>query len=527
MSENFEPKVWWIVLGMNDLSRMLCSEEVTVIGVLRVVEEILNNRPNSRVVINSLLPIVYSRGGQYALIHDYQDSLGEMGNRLRDRTRYDLSKATDAVKDGNEGWRQRRLRADEAEEDDTAEETRLETNVRQKEGKRESGGDHNVLNAEAHRTRKYNLVLGLLPRHGARTLPPLWTAVYAVNKELKAFADKNENVDFFDATPVFAKKLPEAGKYELLSSRISARGHPTPDGFAAWEDAMLVRLDSIITAMKRDQPELFSVLDRYTDDHAGLPNVTDHPGFGFEDGTPPEVGVHQHSYDGDDGDTDDDEDEGSGKDSKKAASDGAEGGDEESNDNGDDGDDKDGDDQDGDDQDGDHSPESQSKDAEREETEDKDGSELKAGEAPPSNGETQSENEEAEARSGEHRDQEPDQSKNGEGNDSPHSEGGGTDGGDVTDGDVEETHESSSPEGEPAAGSGEQRDQAPDELNNPDGDGAPPREGGNYAGAGAEETHESSPSEGDPRQSEEERAAQTSDGEPEQKEGESPREPQQ
>jgi hypothetical protein len=516
MAENFEPKVWWLVLGMNDLSRMHCSEEVTVIGILRVVEEILKNRPNARVVINSLLPMVYSRGGQYALIHDYQDSLGELGNRLRDRTRYDPTKETDAVNDEKEGWRrkrqrQRRLRAREAEKndnDDAEEETRFETEVRKKEGKREDASDHAVLDAEAHKTRKYNLISGFLPRHHARKLPPLWTAAYAVNKELKAFADKNSNVDFFDATPVFATELSKAGKYELLSTLISARGHPTPAGFAKWEDAMMVRLDSIISAMKQDHPELFPVLYRGNDDSTGVPNVTNHPGFGFEHDAPPEVGMRfpvaddqeeegdaeskksdevetpksKESDEGsDDGDGDDDGDEDSKEKSDEApgdgdgegTGDGANGG---TTDGGEDGNGE------GGDQDQSPSTESQAKDAEGENSEEVDASEAGADESPPSGVNPQpqeSENDATKTESAEQGDQEPDPSKNADGSDAPPpDEGGGAE------------------------------------------------EGADAAGGGAAETPESSP-ESDPQQQEEEPPAQPSDGESQPQEDEKPSEPQQ
>ncbi len=52
-----EPKVWWIHVGINDLSIKGCSEEVTLLGILRVVEEIQNTRPEAKIVINSILPV--------------------------------------------------------------------------------------------------------------------------------------------------------------------------------------------------------------------------------------------------------------------------------------------------------------------------------------------------------------------------------------------------------------------------------------------------------------------------------------
>jgi len=48
MPDDFNPKVWWISMGMNDLARMSCSEEVVILGILRVVEEIRTRKPDAK-----------------------------------------------------------------------------------------------------------------------------------------------------------------------------------------------------------------------------------------------------------------------------------------------------------------------------------------------------------------------------------------------------------------------------------------------------------------------------------------------
>ena len=48
MPESFSPPVWWLSLGMNDLARMQCSEEVVIMGILRVVEEIRLRKPDAK-----------------------------------------------------------------------------------------------------------------------------------------------------------------------------------------------------------------------------------------------------------------------------------------------------------------------------------------------------------------------------------------------------------------------------------------------------------------------------------------------
>ena len=52
---NFTPKVWWVLIGTFDLSDH-CSAEATLMGIIAVIEEIRQQRPNATVVINSILP---------------------------------------------------------------------------------------------------------------------------------------------------------------------------------------------------------------------------------------------------------------------------------------------------------------------------------------------------------------------------------------------------------------------------------------------------------------------------------------
>jgi lysophospholipase L1-like esterase len=52
-----QPKVWWLNVGINDLMATSCSEEITLLGILRVVEELMMKKDGSTIVINSILPI--------------------------------------------------------------------------------------------------------------------------------------------------------------------------------------------------------------------------------------------------------------------------------------------------------------------------------------------------------------------------------------------------------------------------------------------------------------------------------------
>lgn len=55
LTPTLRPKVWWILIGTYDLTND-CSAEATLMGVVAVVEEMLWQRPNDIIVINSILP---------------------------------------------------------------------------------------------------------------------------------------------------------------------------------------------------------------------------------------------------------------------------------------------------------------------------------------------------------------------------------------------------------------------------------------------------------------------------------------
>ena len=54
---DLKPKVWWISIGINDILSTNCSEEIAIMGILRVVEELMVRDDNATIVINSILPV--------------------------------------------------------------------------------------------------------------------------------------------------------------------------------------------------------------------------------------------------------------------------------------------------------------------------------------------------------------------------------------------------------------------------------------------------------------------------------------
>jgi len=56
LTTSLNPTIWWILIGSNDLGRGQCAEEAVLVGILQLAHEISIQKPESVVVINSILP---------------------------------------------------------------------------------------------------------------------------------------------------------------------------------------------------------------------------------------------------------------------------------------------------------------------------------------------------------------------------------------------------------------------------------------------------------------------------------------
>ncbi|CAB9500672.1 Platelet-activating factor acetylhydrolase IB subunit beta [Seminavis robusta] len=215
MPRGFEPKIWWVHVGMNDLAREQCSEELVVLGVLRVVEEILNRHPKARVVINALLPMAALPSAQ-----------NEMD--CRDATHR-----------------------------------------------------HNpTMDKMKHKQKKFKFF-----RFVEREMP-LWTSIYATNKQLFKYSELHDRVAFFDATHIFAERQSDSrGRYfTLLSDYIDTCGHPTEAGYSRWEDAMVHRIQYLLSELREGNPELFVAAPKMPEEKTGAKEAPEKPMMGANDG---------------------------------------------------------------------------------------------------------------------------------------------------------------------------------------------------------------------------------------------------
>jgi hypothetical protein len=262
-----------------------------VIGILRIVEEILQQRKDAKIVINSMFPMTSTRGGFYPLISDFEDSFSRLEGNRREQRRRSLLQSTVTL----QSTRNRTV-AGVSFGNDPIDRARIYRKLRKQKRSRSIGGDGSSastelsedawskdMTAEAQEEEERREQLAKTKKvrnrnkrddrnptltdrenirayewNGESTAKPLWTSIRVINKALRDFAAKNKDrVHFFDATDIFTKKVGKS--YTLLTDRISIRGHPTELGFRLWEDAMVATLEDILAVMRKEQPKLFVI----------------------------------------------------------------------------------------------------------------------------------------------------------------------------------------------------------------------------------------------------------------------------
>ncbi|KAL9189660.1 hypothetical protein ACHAXT_009335 [Thalassiosira profunda] len=287
MPYDFNPQVWWLVLGMNDLTRMQCSEEIVVLGILRVVEEIRLKKPDAKIVINSLLPMVNYQAMAQPTMVDFADF-----RKNRDNSMWEGMEIDKAVKNfvGNrpqpprpEGRMLRILRRNKIERKKSKKERRK----RGKAGKDDEKVTEGPALQEALERRKKILekrdkrvrdkvfkdnekfhpkkpISPFLPMIKKKVLPPVWPSVHLINDKLREFCQKHDGITFFDATPIFSRNE-GGGRHRLQSELISPRGHPSAMGFAVWEGQIMGRLHHLLQERPK-KPVIAPAMDEEDDE---------------------------------------------------------------------------------------------------------------------------------------------------------------------------------------------------------------------------------------------------------------------
>merc|ERR1719356_1742907 len=271
MPYDFNPKVWWLVLGMNDLTRSQCSEEIVVLGVLRVAEEIKLRKPDAKIVINSLLPMI-----DYQRI-DAKKGEEPPGPKLEDfadfKAEKDGAREGQVIKDAKkefekEGGRRRiRFLREKKRGRDIKPEAAMERKRKYLEARDKRLRNRTFRDNEKYRPKRP--VSPLLPMIKKKVLPPVWPAVHVINDKLKEFCRKHGSISFFDATPIFTRDEGR-GRHSLHSELISPRGHPSEIGFAVWEGQIMRRLHKMLVV---DKPEGKTISNQMNEQEPEQPGI--------------------------------------------------------------------------------------------------------------------------------------------------------------------------------------------------------------------------------------------------------------
>jgi hypothetical protein len=244
-----------------------------VLGVLRIVEEIMDKRPDAHIVINSLLPMTALRGDFYPKMTDLAESFTNATNKksLPSKNNQHNRRLFSVVGEHQE-FHYRILKGDNKTDrikdkvvEDTApvEEDELIKEREQalkEELARERLSKFKRMRMSNPRMRDQVLVdrsrmKKFRPGRIRKNKLPLWTSVKSVNAALLKFAEKhNKHVTFFDATAIFINK-PRANKNEVYLKRglTSPKGIPTPMGYQILIGKILEALRPIITSIELDE----------------------------------------------------------------------------------------------------------------------------------------------------------------------------------------------------------------------------------------------------------------------------------
>jgi len=203
MPDYLNPKIWWLVIGTNDLAMKQCSEEVVLMGILRIIEEILDKKPDARIVINSILPMSSDPKGRVPRItrkerkHVHTKSLGfDVRRRL-------LGKIKKPKEDDGIG----------------------------EEGKLTST-EPLVIKGEM-KARKGNVPVVRVRRGPLRWVSvSMWPSVEALNFALKKFCLKHKRVVFYDAYDIFVEEEDDKSVPRIIKdlTKSFAIGQPSVAG---------------------------------------------------------------------------------------------------------------------------------------------------------------------------------------------------------------------------------------------------------------------------------------------------------
>jgi lysophospholipase L1-like esterase len=167
LNSTIDSKIFWLLIGTNDLARG-CSPEVVFLGIIRIVEEMRRVKPDTIVVINALLPRTDRADGKLVMKGQGADEEEEQGFGNSGKSEWKSSSKEVVGEDYD------------IEDDDEGGMLRSRSLTRRTDSSKSS-----------------NATISL----------DYWRSILSINKALKRYAIDHEKVEYFDANDIFIGRI--------------------------------------------------------------------------------------------------------------------------------------------------------------------------------------------------------------------------------------------------------------------------------------------------------------------------------
>jgi len=219
-------RVFWIVIGTNDLSAG-CSEEIVLVGIINIIQTLRKLRPDSIIVINGLLPRTDRTSGKLVGVNSSTmsatASISSSHDDVDTATGIDGLSSADVSTDNDKDF------DDDYNYDESNMSSSKSTSGRQNssihDNRNDDDDDEGEGEGEDEKKSDY------------------WPSIQAINKQLQKYARRHEKVEYFDPSHLFIAQLQtdtyqQKDKY-LLEELQDDYLHPSSLGHEIWAKAIL------------------------------------------------------------------------------------------------------------------------------------------------------------------------------------------------------------------------------------------------------------------------------------------------
>jgi lysophospholipase L1-like esterase len=200
MPANLNAKIFWLLIGTNDLALGGCSEEAVLLGILRLADEIHFHNKDSRIVIQGILPRTKSVDGTLMTLDKLSKSSPSSTTRLSSSKKKNKLHHVSAF---------------------------LHDRIT---SKNDPGRAHDPDEAK----KKFHL----------------WPSIQHINKELEKFCSNHEHLIYFDSNDLFLGSLGNkhyrTTNMKIISDLMPDMIHPSYDGYRIMANVITKELSKIL-----------------------------------------------------------------------------------------------------------------------------------------------------------------------------------------------------------------------------------------------------------------------------------------